>query len=109
MPKAFYQIEDAEAQEFVGKCLQNASSRPSARDLLMEPFLLVEDIDQTMNNSTISTQKPTFIEKKPEKMISSFPNIVPKRTTDMRITGTMNVEDDSIFLKVLISDKTGMQ
>ncbi|XP_023739885.1 probable serine/threonine-protein kinase WNK5 [Lactuca sativa] len=108
LPNAFYQIEDAEAQEFVGKCLQNASSRPSARDLLMEPFLLVEDIDQTMNKSTISTQKPTFIEKKPEKMISSFPNIVPKRTTDMRITGTMNVEDDSIFLKVLISDKTGI-
>lgn len=30
-----------------------------------------------------------------------------KRTTNMTITGTMNPEDDTIFLKVQISDKDG--
>ncbi|KAL4587206.1 hypothetical protein LXL04_000073 [Taraxacum kok-saghyz] len=108
LPKAFYEIKDPEAQAFVGKCLRNVSSRPSAKDLLMEPFLHVENTDQltTISTKTMPAPKPIFTEKKPEKVISSSPN-VPKKTTDMTITGTMNVKDGSIFLKVLISDKTG--
>lgn len=104
LPKAFYQIEDAEAQRFVGKCLESASNRPSARDLLMEPFLLVEDDDLVI--STMPTQNHASIPKIPEKVVSSLV-IDRKKSTDMTITGTMNQEDGSIFLKVLISDKTG--
>ncbi|XP_024974056.1 probable serine/threonine-protein kinase WNK5 [Cynara cardunculus var. scolymus] len=105
LPKAFYEIEDAEAQEFVGKCLENASSRPSARELLMEPFLVVEDhSDQLMVISTMPSQNPPSM---PEKVVSSLPINDRKKSTDMTITGTMNQEDGSIFLKVLISDKTG--
>ncbi|KAI3788614.1 hypothetical protein L2E82_01386 [Cichorium intybus] len=106
LPKSFYNIEDAEAQAFVGKCLQNASSRPSARELLKEPFLLIEDTDELMTISTMPSPKPTSTKKIPEKELSSLPN-VPKRTTDMTIVGSMNAEDGSIFLKVLISDQTG--
>lgn len=106
LPKAFYQIEDAEAQRFVGKCLENASSRPSARELLMEPFLLVEDNDQLMVISTMPSENPASIQKIPEKVVSSLAND-RKKSTDMTITGTMNQEDGSIFLKVLISDKNG--
>ncbi|KAJ9543332.1 hypothetical protein OSB04_023039 [Centaurea solstitialis] len=106
LPKAFYQIEDAEAQRFIGKCLENASNRPSARELLMDPFLLDEDNDQLTIISTMPSPKPVSIQKMPEKVISSLAND-RKRSTDMTITGTMNKEDDSIFLKVLISDKTG--
>ncbi|KVI03263.1 Protein kinase, catalytic domain-containing protein [Cynara cardunculus var. scolymus] len=91
LPKAFYEIEDAEAQEFVGKCLENASSRPSARELLMEPFLVVEDhSDQLMVISTMPSQNPPSM---PEKVVSSLPINDRKKSTDMTITGTMNQED----------------
>ncbi|XP_076893866.1 putative serine/threonine-protein kinase WNK5 [Bidens hawaiensis] len=106
LPKAFDQIECAEAKRFIGKCLENASTRPSARELLMEPFL-VEDNDQTLPAIPIMTSKnPTSIQKILEKA-PSFGVQDPKRTTNMKITGTMNQEDGSIFLKVFIYDKTG--
>jgi len=105
LPKAFDQIECAVAKRFIGKCLQNASSRPSARELLMDPFL-VEDNDQLPAFPTMPSQKPTSIQKIHDKAPSSFVRD-SKRTTDMKITGTMNPEDDSVFLKVCISDKNG--
>ncbi|KAJ0610097.1 putative protein kinase WNK-NRBP family [Helianthus annuus] len=105
LPKAFDHIECSEAKRFIGKCLDNASSRPSARELLMEPFL-IEDNDQIPAIPANPSQKLTPVQKILEKTPSSFVHD-PKRTTDMKITGTMNPEDDSIFLKVFISDKNG--
>ncbi|KAM0050544.1 putative protein kinase WNK-NRBP family [Helianthus debilis subsp. tardiflorus] len=105
LPKAFDHIECSEAKRFIGKCLDNASSRPSARELLMEPFL-VEDNDQIPAIPANPSQKLTLVQKILEKTPSSFVHD-PKRTTDMKITGTMNPEDDSVFLKVFISDKNG--
>ncbi|KAI3829496.1 hypothetical protein L1987_03621 [Smallanthus sonchifolius] len=104
LPKALDQIECAEAKRFIGKCLEDVSSRPSAKELLMEPFL-VEDNDQLPAIPTMPSQKTTSIQKILEKDPSSLVDD-PKRTTDMKITGTMNQEDGSIFLKVFISDKT---
>ncbi|KAL2538641.1 putative serine/threonine-protein kinase WNK4 [Forsythia ovata] len=51
LPEAFYRITDAEAQRFIaqrfiGRCLQNATKRPSAHELLMDPFLAREEVDQ---------------------------------------------------------------
>nr|GEU71325.1 probable serine/threonine-protein kinase WNK5 [Tanacetum cinerariifolium] len=106
LPKAFYKIECAEAQRFVGKCLENALSRPSAKELLMEPFLLAEDADKLTAIPTIISQNPISIIKVPENVPTSLVH-VPENTTDMTITGTMNAEDGSIFLKVFISDKNG--
>lgn len=91
----------------MGKCLENALSRPSAKDLLMEPFLLAEDADKLTAIPTITSQNQISIKKVPENVPMSLVH-VPEKTTDMTITGTMNAEDGSIFLKVFISDKNGM-
>lgn len=107
LPKVFYQIECAEAFRFVGKCLENASSRPSARELLMDPFLIVEDDDQLMPIPRMPSQKPISIPMIP-KMVQSSLVHDPEKTIDMKITGTMNQEDDSVTLKVFISDKNGI-
>nr|XP_043611150.1 probable serine/threonine-protein kinase WNK5 isoform X2 [Erigeron canadensis] len=106
LPKAFDKIECAEAQRFVGKCLENASSRPSARELLMDPFFLIEENDKVMPITKIPPQAPTSLMRIPEKVPSSLVHNVVKHT-DMTITSTMNSEDDSIILKVNISDKNG--
>ncbi|KAG8377116.1 hypothetical protein BUALT_Bualt09G0135000 [Buddleja alternifolia] len=103
LPEAFYRVEDVEARRFVGRCLEQAPNRPSAHELLMDPFLSVEKVEE------LPPTKISF----PKSALSGggheFPPSlrVPERSTDMTITGTMDSEDDTIFLKVHISDKDG--
>ncbi|KAK4396037.1 putative serine/threonine-protein kinase WNK5 [Sesamum angolense] len=105
LPEAFYRIEDVEARRFVGRCLENAANRPSARELLMDPFLSVEEVEEFPAHITkISSQKTGPSGKSDELLPLS---VVQARSTDMSITGTLNQEDDTIFLKVHISDKDG--
>lgn len=114
LPKAFYKIKDVTAQEFVGKCLDIASNRPSATELLMDPFLAPgEDKEPASLKNEDCRLLASAILKMPipsdndHKSISQPLTKAPKKNTKMMITGTMNPEDDTIFLKVQISDKNG--
>ncbi|XP_021689129.2 probable serine/threonine-protein kinase WNK9 isoform X2 [Hevea brasiliensis] len=42
-PDALYKVKDPEVRQFVEKCLATASSRLSARELLEDPFLQIDD------------------------------------------------------------------
>ncbi|XP_026449955.1 probable serine/threonine-protein kinase WNK9 [Papaver somniferum] len=42
-PDALYKVRDPEVRQFVDKCLATASQRLSARELLRDPFLRVDD------------------------------------------------------------------
>lgn len=102
IPEAIQRIEDVEAQYFVKKCLQSVTTRPSAQELLEDPFLHRND----------EVAPPVFSNRsclllKGETM--DVPVMLkPKlRSTDMTITGTMNPNDDTIFLKVTISHDDG--
>lgn len=99
LPASFFRIEDTEAQKFIGKCLVTAAKRPSAKELLHDPFLLSDDASM----SKIGIQKPFLNYSEMEKLQLSdeSPRI------EMSITGKLNPEDDTIFLKVQISDKDG--
>ncbi|XP_057834582.1 serine/threonine-protein kinase WNK2 isoform X1 [Cryptomeria japonica] len=44
-PEALYRIEDPEVRQFVEKCLETASKRLPARDLLNDPFLQLDNHD----------------------------------------------------------------
>nr|GLL36801.1 probable serine/threonine-protein kinase WNK5 [Ipomoea trifida] len=103
LPAAFYRIDNAEAQRFVGRCLEPASKRPSAHELLMDPFLAADD-DQEHESAKLPSQKliPNG------KLLEVEPCFVDQaKSSDMTITGTLNPEDDTIFLRVQISDKDG--
>ncbi|KAM0999046.1 hypothetical protein ACFX13_005950 [Malus domestica] len=102
LPGAFYRIEDLEAQRFVGKCLVNASKRLSAKELLLDPFLDCGK-DESLPLGKLGRPKPFLNDKEMEKLqLSDHPT-----RTDMTITGKLNSEDDTIFLKVQIADKDG--
>lgn len=103
MPEAFHRIEDPEAKRFVGICLENVSKRLPARELLLDPFLACDDeAHKLMRNQKSALENETEDQK--EHPVEAD----QKRTTKMTITGTMNPEDDTIFLKVQISDENGM-
>lgn len=42
-PAALYKVKDPEVRRFIDKCLAPASRRPSAAELLNDPFLQLED------------------------------------------------------------------
>lgn len=47
-PDALYKVKDPEVREFIDKCLATVSSRLSARELLDDPFLRIDDYDNNM-------------------------------------------------------------
>ncbi|CAJ1960562.1 unnamed protein product [Sphenostylis stenocarpa] len=100
LPAAFFRIEDTEAQKFIGKCLIAAAKRPSAKELLHDPFLLSDDASSM---AKIGIQKPFLNYSEMEKLQLSDDLL----RTKMSITGKLNPEDDTIFLKVQISEKDG--
>ncbi|CAL9166751.1 unnamed protein product [Musa hybrid cultivar] len=54
-PEALYRVRDPEVRQFVEKCLATASKRLSARELLDDPFLRVDDLGSTYDDGHIST------------------------------------------------------
>ncbi|EXC19549.1 putative serine/threonine-protein kinase WNK4 [Morus notabilis] len=102
LPAAFYRIRDLEAQRFIGKCLVNASKRLPARELLLDPFLACDE-DENSALRGVGSQKPFLNDKEMGKL--RLRDDVPR--TDMKITGKLNPEDDTIFLKVQFADKDG--
>ncbi|KAK2647511.1 hypothetical protein Ddye_015000 [Dipteronia dyeriana] len=106
LPKAFYRIEDTEAQRFVGKCLENVSKRLPAKELLLDPFLASDEMDLLPNSSNIPCKNLNTDGTLVVDLVPPYED-VPTKSTNMTITGTMNPEDDTIFLKVQISDKDG--
>ncbi|XAR58846.1 Non-specific serine/threonine protein kinase [Bertholletia excelsa] len=103
LPKAFYKIEDFEAQRFVAKCLENASKRLSAKELLLDPFLAVDEEELSLVTN-VGHQKP-FLNDNIRIEELHLPQNPPR--TNMTITGKLNPEDDTVFLKVQIAEEQG--
>ncbi|XP_073226403.1 probable serine/threonine-protein kinase WNK4 isoform X2 [Cicer arietinum] len=103
LPEAFYRIQDLEAQKFVGKCLANVSERLSAKELLLDPFLATDQLDSLLPTPT-SLSRLNFTTSNPKDKHSLNDQT---KSTHMTITGTMNEEDDTVFLKVKIFNKNG--
>ncbi|XP_059626389.1 probable serine/threonine-protein kinase WNK4 [Cornus florida] len=103
LPRAFYKIQDLDAQRFIGQCLATASKRLSAKELLLDPFLACGE-DELLYVTKLESPKPFLNDNLglEELQLSEDP---PR--TNMTITGKLNPEDDTIFLKVQIADKKG--
>ncbi|TKY65695.1 serine/threonine-protein kinase WNK5 [Spatholobus suberectus] len=105
LPDAFYRIQDLEAQKFVGKCLANVSERPSAKELLLDPFLATDQLEIPLPpNIPLPTNQILKLNS-----TAPFPSerCDQTKSADMTITGSINEEDNTVFLKVRISDIMG--
>lgn len=115
MPDAYHRLKDPQAKRFIGRCLERASERASATELLLDPFLALEDHRTSLssvknpanvfNNVIIASgaHNPMQVaDNDPEPDTDSVP-----QATNMTISGKINPEDDTIFLKVQIADQEG--
>jgi WNK lysine deficient protein kinase len=100
LPDAIYRVDDADARRFVGRCLVPASHRPSAQELLLDPFLSTQDTTMTMSTPPLLPALSTRSDRTEEQEAAAA-------RTDMTITGKLNTDNDTIFLKVQIADETG--
>lgn len=103
-PRAFYKVQDLDAQRFIGKCLETASKRLSAKELMLDPFLAVDQIDDH-SGSNLGSQKP-FLNHNIKLEHLQLKDDAPR--TNMTITGKLNPGDGAIILKVQIADKEGI-
>ncbi|CAA0842390.1 Probable serine/threonine-protein kinase WNK5 [Striga hermonthica] len=104
-PRAFFKVQDLDAQRFIAKCLQNVQKRLSAKELMLDPFLEVDCFDNRHGLSeSVGYQKP-FLNESVELERLQLNDNFPK--SNMTITGTLNPDDGTIFLKVQIADKEG--
>jgi WNK lysine deficient protein kinase len=117
LPDAFNRIKDPEMKRFIRRCLVSASTRSSAKELLEDPFLSLDD-DIVISPKPVSSSDerlftrrrgPELVQKEEEDELEPEPepdkDLVEK--TEMTITGKLNPDDDTIFLKVQIADKHG--
>ncbi|KAK4376134.1 hypothetical protein RND71_006811 [Anisodus tanguticus] len=102
-PRAFYKVQDLDAQRFIRQCLEPASNRLSAKELMLDLFLVFDDVDGE-SVTMMRLQKPILNDKFSIEDLH-LNDDAPR--TNMTITGKLNPEDDTIFLKVQISDKEG--
>lgn len=112
MPEAFYRIQDPEAKRFISRCLENVVNRSSAKELLLDPFLAMDDHHGpplTLKNIPAHVTEDCILHDHKNLDLSEVDDIVDCtiKRTDMSITGKMNPEGDTIFLKVQIADKEG--
>ncbi|XP_020575317.1 probable serine/threonine-protein kinase WNK4 isoform X2 [Phalaenopsis equestris] len=105
LPDAFYKLRDLEARRFVGRCLDDALKRPSAKELLSDPFL---QFDDRQDGPAMPVALPAVKTKSSgESRHNGGREIDDELHTNMTITGKMNPDDNAIYLKVQIGDKQG--
>ncbi|XP_042403327.1 probable serine/threonine-protein kinase WNK5 isoform X3 [Zingiber officinale] len=115
LPDAYHRLKDPQTKRFIGRCLERASERASAMELLLDPFLALEDHPTSLS----SFKNPANVFNK-VIIASGAPNHMqvadddPELHTDpvsqaanMTITGKINPKDDTIFLKVQIAYQEG--
>ncbi|KAH1159667.1 hypothetical protein AAZX31_11G185800 [Glycine max] len=99
-PAQIYKKVTSKHKCLLAKCLMTAAKRPSAKELFSHPFLLSDDASSM---TKIGIQKPFLNYNEMEKL--QLNDDSPR--TEMSITGKLNPEHHSFFLKVQISDKDG--
>ncbi|KAL9248033.1 hypothetical protein vseg_021398 [Gypsophila vaccaria] len=132
-PDALYKVKDVEVRQFIEKCLANVSSRLSARQLLNDPFLQIDDygcddfsplarqpfLDHYMSDSSyVNSFNGVDLESydwggchmtdADASGIELFEHQDDDHSADVDITIKGKRKDDgSIFLRLRIADKEG--
>ncbi|WVZ88271.1 hypothetical protein U9M48_034808 [Paspalum notatum var. saurae] len=119
LPDAFYRVQDDGARRFIGRCLVAAPDRASAAELLRDPFLVDGDDDDHQQDDDQRRRRrhenETCCRRSNDASSSSLSSSLdhdddaareqPAARTDMTITGKLNAEEDTVFLKVQIADE----
>ncbi|XP_057489131.1 probable serine/threonine-protein kinase WNK9 [Actinidia eriantha] len=112
-PDAFYKVKDPEVRRFVEKCLVTVSRRLSAKELLKDPFLQIDDYGSDLrpfeycSNFDKSNGYSHYNGYEPNE-IDLFTSQEGEHLTNVNITiNGRRREDDGIFIRLRIADREG--
>ncbi|XP_042499965.1 probable serine/threonine-protein kinase WNK3 isoform X2 [Macadamia integrifolia] len=94
-PASLLKVKDPRVRQFIEKCIANVSERLTARELLMDPFLLSDEENESVVQSLPSTSFQSVVKDEPPEGNRDF--MVKSQRKDINI----------IFLKLGIADSTG--
>ncbi|CAN1807843.1 Serine/threonine-protein kinase WNK1 [Linum perenne] len=124
-PEALYQVNDPDIRQFVEKCLATVSNRLSARELLMDPFLQIDDYGYDLRSSDYhgclinGVSNDRYLGHVPDhgfeyppvdydREIDLYASEDDKHFTDVEIAiQGRRRDDDGIFLRLKVSDTEG--
>ncbi|XP_024024128.1 probable serine/threonine-protein kinase WNK4 [Morus notabilis] len=99
-PAALGKVSDPQIKEFIEKCLVPASERLSAKELLEDPFLKVENADYKQ----LSVSACTSTIGSPEASVLEFQRA--NKNNEFRLKGKKN-DDNTVSLTLRIADLNG--
>lgn len=109
-PASLAKVKDPEVREFIEKCIAKASERMSAKELLMDPFLLPnDDAGNTRNAGSVNRSVPhtapdvTSEQTDGDQISKEFTN---EGGLDFTVQGQRK-DHNTIFLKLKIADSSG--
>lgn len=109
-PASLAKVKDPEVKEFIEKCIAKVSERLSAKELLMDPFLLPDDdVGNTRNAGSINRSVPhtthdATSEQSDGDHISK--EVTNEGALDFTVQGQLK-DHNTIFLKLKIADSSG--
>lgn len=97
LPPSLKQINNADVQEFILKCLRPADQRPSAEELLCDEFLVIDDQDDLIHHPLEIVCSPTSDKSSVGSSFSSIDIslIINKNGHHEQITFPFNLEKDT--------------
>ncbi|XP_020595451.1 LOW QUALITY PROTEIN: probable serine/threonine-protein kinase WNK9 [Phalaenopsis equestris] len=106
-PNALYKVRNPEVRKFVEKCIAKVSERSSAKELLNDPFLQIDEHDPTYSEQEIRIMSQTLKEYEADSF-DAFRSPVSDSCVNLEITikGTRG-DDGGIFLSLRISEREG--
>ncbi|KAK4855599.1 hypothetical protein QYF36_008907 [Acer negundo] len=115
-PEALSKVEDPEVRQFIEKCLATVSCRLPARELLMDPFLQIDDFDSDLRPMQYLRdydeidlplhRHPVYGIHHSNSSLSNGYEDEHFADFDLSIKGKRR-EDDGIFLRLRIADGEG--
>ncbi|XP_043723835.1 probable serine/threonine-protein kinase WNK3 [Telopea speciosissima] len=94
-PASLVKVKNPEVKQFIEKCIADVSERLSARELLMDPFLLSDEENEIVVQSLPSTPSQSVVKDE-----------APEESRDFMVK-SQRKDVNTIFLKLGIADSTG--
>ncbi|KAL3374501.1 hypothetical protein AABB24_006137 [Solanum stoloniferum] len=103
-PASLAKVKNPGVKAFIDKCIAKVSERLSAKELLMDPFLQLDDDSGSISRSLSS--HPIHADKSDDDSGRSPQDHVPEGSRDFTVQGQRK-DLNTIFLKLRITDSTG--
>ncbi|CAH9146092.1 unnamed protein product [Cuscuta epithymum] len=105
-PASLAKVKNPGVKEFIEKCIAKASERLSAKELLMDPFLMSDDDSGSLARTSILPHPDSSHHAYEPNSSKAGELLLPEGSRDFTVQGQRK-DMNTIFLKLRIADSSG--